>query len=104
MTTVNVSAPLNNTPASHVIRQQLCNKMIKNVFNYCHLNCRSLVAHANELNSIFSGLDIQCIALTETWLKSSHTNKSVDIDGFNIFRCDRLKKGAVVLLYYYIKA
>lgn len=36
---------------------------------------------------------VDVIAITESWLKPKHTNKQVEIDGYNIFRNDRIGLG-----------
>ena len=44
--------------------------------------------------------DIPFIALTETWLKPYVTDAMVDIDRYNVFRCDRSTRvGGGVMLY-----
>ena len=44
--------------------------------------------------------NVPFIALTETWLKPYVTDAMVDIDGYNVFRCDRSTRvGGGVMLY-----
>jgi hypothetical protein len=57
--------------------------------NFAHLNPKSAVQHIGELNDLFKGVDLQLIALFETWFKTRHTNRLVGLDGFRVIRADR---------------
>jgi hypothetical protein len=57
--------------------------------NFAHLNPGSAVPHIDELNDLFFGVDLQVIAVSETWYKTRHTNRQVNINGFRVVRADR---------------
>ena len=43
--------------------------------------------------------DYDVIVLSETWLKSSITNNSINIEGYSVFRADRVNKGGGIAIY-----
>lgn len=64
----------------------------RNNFNVAHVNCQGILesVHLETLISIQSKCAcISAIAVSETWLRSHNTNKSVEIDGFKFIRSDR---------------
>jgi Reverse transcriptase (RNA-dependent DNA polymerase) len=69
--------------------------------NFVHLNPGSAVQHIGEMNDIFKGVDVQLIAVSETWFKMRHTNRHVGLDGFRVIRADRGggRRGGGVALY-----
>lgn len=67
----------------------------KNNFNFCHANVQGLLcgSHYDELKSLVSRNDfVSLFAISESWLRSSNTNKSVNIDNFKVIRSDRKGK------------
>ena len=77
-----------------------------NDLSICHINVRSLCPNdrtkrIDEIHSLLcirDGYDIICIS--ETWLNSSITNDMIDIQGYQLFRKDRMdKKGGGVAIY-----
>lgn len=48
-------------------------------FNVAYLNARSLFPSIMEIKSVFENSNVHLIAISESWLKKSHTNKSIDI-------------------------
>jgi hypothetical protein len=85
------------TQASTLNRTSLRNIVLKSSFarvqgprlNFAHLNPGSAVPHIGEMNEIFNGVDLQLIAVSETWFKTRHTNRQVNINGFRVIRADR---------------
>lgn len=74
----------------------------RNCFNICHLNTRSMCAghKMDELRNIVINSGLHAVALSETWLKTFHTNMSMCIPGFKLLRNDRFRKrGGGVALY-----
>jgi Reverse transcriptase (RNA-dependent DNA polymerase) len=69
--------------------------------NFAHLNPGSAVQHIDELNDLFEGVDMQLIAVSETWFKTRHTNRQVNLNGFRVIRADRGggRRGGGVALY-----
>lgn len=70
--------------------------------NIAHINGQSISAHFDEIKNILAfNEELHILCISETWLQS-HTNKSVSIPGFKIFRADRTvtKAGGVAI---YIK-
>jgi hypothetical protein len=53
------------------------------------------------MNELFNGVDLQLIAVSETWYKVRHTNRQVNINGFRVVRADRggRRRGSGVALY-----
>ena len=65
-----------------------------------HLNIRSMVNKREQLEDLLVNSNIDCLGLTETWLKHSSPEALVKMPGYNIFRRDRIKgKGGGALLY-----
>lgn len=82
------------------------NVMLKTLFkgdgliNFCHLNVASVKPKIDELRSVFLNANAHVVSFSETWLKSYNTNKSVEIDGYKLLRCDRrLRKSGGVAIY-----
>jgi hypothetical protein len=53
------------------------------------------------MNDLFKGVDMQLIAVSETWFKTRHSNRQVNLDGFRVVRADRGggRRGGGVALY-----
>lgn len=77
-------------------------------FNFCHSNVQGLLegAHFDQLNNLISKFNcLSLIAISETFLRASNTNKSVEIDGYKLIRADRVgrkndrNKGGGVAVY-----
>lgn len=66
---------------------------------FVHLNVRSLVNKIDFLRIWADVTDADVLVFTETWLKASVINDMIKIDEYNIFRCDRTKKGGGVAIY-----
>lgn len=82
------------------------NVMLKTFFredgliNFCHLNVASVKPKIDELRNVFYATNAHVISFSETWLKSYNTSKSVEIDGYNLVRCDRrMRKSGGVAIY-----
>lgn len=82
------------------------NVLLKTMFresglvNFCHLNVSSIKPKMDELRSVFRDTNAHVISFSETWLKSYNTNKSVEIEGYKLLRCDRrLRKSGGVAIY-----
>lgn len=58
-----------------------------------HVNAQSLPCHIDEFRSIFDSSSFDIILICETWLKPHISNKSVELNDYNLFRNDRVHKG-----------
>lgn len=69
-------------------------------FNIVHLNACSIRPKIDEIRLIFENQAFDAITISETWLKpSKDTNKSVEIQGYRIFRNDRPCRAGGVAIY-----
>jgi exonuclease III len=71
-------------------------------FKLVHLNIRSLrtTAHLTQLKEFLSKTKTEALALSETWLNTTITNAEIDIEGYTLYRQDRLnKRGGGVCAY-----
>ena len=67
-----------------------------------HLNAESLKCghHFHEIKEMALQKSFDILTFSETWFNSTTTNASVEIDGYSIYRLDRLRKiGAGVCAY-----
>ena len=67
-----------------------------------HFNCRSLKANYDEICQLLSELEYKfdVIAMSETWFKDNYLTDIYNIEGYNMFTCNRKNKlGGGVLLY-----
>lgn len=67
-----------------------------------HLNARSLKnrEHLAQIKELVNDVNLDVLAVSESWLKSSTTNAEVEIPGYKIYRLDRKhKKGGGVCIY-----
>lgn len=67
--------------------------------NVCHFNACSLLRKMHDVKRIVLNSKLNVICVTESWLCSSDTNKSVYLPGFTSFRNDRPSRGGGVLIY-----
>ena len=65
-----------------------------NQFQFGHLNARSVPKSIDELNYIISKLKLDAFAVSESWLSEHLPNQLFEIEGYQIFRKDRLNKRA----------
>jgi hypothetical protein len=79
--------------ASHVAGVSVASFLSKNssLTNVGLLNIRSLVKHSEELRVLLRGGGFSLFAVSETWMKSSPTLRSVSIPGYNFFYNNRPK-------------
>lgn len=88
----------------HLINRNKCPKKVKSVnvlnqfkggFSFVSVNVQGILdaCHFDELKMLLNGnSNVNSIAIVETWLRSSNTNKSIDIPGYKIIRSDRKSK------------
>ena len=58
-----------------------------------HINTQSLLAHYTDLLTSFSTGVVDCILVSETWLKPSLPSTSCSLPGYQLFRNDRTDRG-----------
>ena len=66
---------------------------------FVHVNVRSLINKIDAIRLWAKMTESDVIVLSETWLKPSITNNMIHIDGYNLFRTDRVNKGGGVAIY-----
>lgn len=67
-----------------------------------HVNCQNILAanHFVEFKQFFEKSDYHIICMSETWLTPGITDSFVGLEGYNLYRCDRIgKDGGGVGLY-----
>jgi len=67
--------------------------------NVGHINADGLRPKIDEFRRIIKGVNMHCVAVSETHFKSYVSNKSVEVEGYNLLRNDRplRRKGGVAL-------
>ncbi|XP_023185555.1 uncharacterized protein LOC111607635 [Xiphophorus maculatus] len=63
-----------------------------------HINSCSLLPKIDLVKIWIETTNTDILVLTETWLNKSITNKDISLEGYNVFCCDRLKKGGGVAI------
>ena len=68
--------------------------------NVVHLNIRSIIYKLDQIKMIISQAKIDILCLTESWLNPNITDLEPSIEGYKIFRQDRInKRGGGILIY-----
>ena len=63
-----------------------------------HINARSLLSCFDEIKLLIIAREIDILCITETWLHPEIPDRFINIEGFNLFRCDG-GKGAGSCIY-----
>ena len=64
------------------------------------LNARSIINKKTELNIMVDDIKAHIIGITESWAKNHITNAELGLEGYVMFRKDRIgRRGGGVLLY-----
>lgn len=90
---VTASASSFETPADFKSRYGL---------GFIHLNVQSLISKMDMVRIWVQSTDADVIVLTETWLNKSVLDKDICINGCNVYRTDRQKRGGGVAIFIYI--
>lgn len=65
-----------------------------------HFNCRSIMAHIDELRLTFQDIRPLFIGISETWLDDSISDSEIELSGYSVYRHDRKnRRGGGVALY-----
>uniref|UniRef100_A0A3B3DM95 Reverse transcriptase domain-containing protein n=2 Tax=Oryzias melastigma TaxID=30732 RepID=A0A3B3DM95_ORYME len=68
-------------------------------FKCIHLNVRSLLPKIDMVRIWVKSTGADVVIISESWLTKSIFNNDISIDGYNVYRADRLKKGGGVAIY-----
>lgn len=64
------------------------------------MNVSSIKPKIDELRRIFLDTNAHVVSFSETWLKSYVSDKSVEMNGYKLVRCDRrVKRSGGVAIY-----
>lgn len=66
---------------------------------FIHWNIRSLLPKMDSVRIWADSTDAGFIVLSETWLSKAIPDSGINISGFSLFRCDRLKRGGGIEIY-----
>lgn len=66
---------------------------------FIHLNVRSLVPKMDMIRIWANTTNADIIIISETWLKKSVSDEFISIEGFKVYRTDRVGKGGGVAIY-----
>lgn len=64
-----------------------------------HINIRSLLPKLDAVQIWIQSTNADILILSETRLSKAVPDKDIAIDGYNVFRCDRPRKGGGVAIY-----
>ena len=67
--------------------------------HFVHVNARSLYPKLSEIRLLAHKCNIAVLCISETWLDASHTDESVEIEGYKVVRRDRLTHAGGVCMY-----
>ena len=85
---------------SDVISATLSMRNSPQAFTLAHVNCQSLLSTFTEFAAVFSSLKLVCLAITESWMKPSLSDNLVRLDGYRLYRHDRInRRGGGVAVY-----
>ena len=79
-----------NTPADFKLRTGL---------DFIHLNVRSMIAKMDMIRIWAYSTNADVIVISETWLSKSVLDKDIGIDGYNVYRTDRPKRGGGIAIF-----
>lgn len=92
----------NPGPELHTIQMPSDIKQMSGL-SIVHLNVRSLLPKMDSLRIWITTTDADVVVISETWLTKSVTDKDIAVEGYNVFRADRLRKGGGVAIYVKLK-
>lgn len=59
--------------------------------NFAHINLGTFRKYKSEIELLFAGTKLDLLAVSETWLNSSVNDNLIKLNGFSLFRHDRLR-------------
>nr|CAI5820388.1 unnamed protein product [Callosobruchus analis] len=97
---LDVNHSSNDASACSVLQQHI--RSIRCKIDYgsiAHLNVRSLLSGFDDFVNLVHAINLDIIAVSETWLSEGIDSVFVEIPGFNFCRKDRLSRGGGVGIY-----
>lgn len=82
---------------THATIKVLCKQ--RSGLKICHINSQSLKNKIDEFRYIFESSSVDIICISETWFKPCYTDNLFNMNGYNLFRCDRHSHGGGVAIY-----
>ena len=79
-----------STSNTRTMLRLLCNK--KKGLQICHLNAQSLVNKMDEFRYIVEASCIDIVCVSETWFSDNMHDKLFNVNGYKVFRADRMKQ------------
>lgn len=101
--TVNIPPKVNLNLSRNAILLSIFHKCrTSNSLNVIHLNAQSLFAHIDDFRADLSHRSIDIVLISETWLKTWHTDNMISTTGYRVCRNDRpdCKRGGGVAILY----
>lgn len=68
-------------------------------FNVCHINAQSLLPKLDEFRLLFECSGIDAICISETWFNPHINDNIYKLNGYRIYRSDRVSNGGGVAIY-----
>lgn len=68
-------------------------------FSVCHVNTQSLKRKIDEFRYIFENSSVDAICVSETWFEREMNDRIVELNGYKIFRSDRVGYAGGVAIY-----
>lgn len=68
-------------------------------FSVCHINAQSLTKKIDEFCYLFEDSAVDAICVSETWFDKKINEKIVELNGYHIFRSDRVGHAGGVAIY-----
>lgn len=66
---------------------------------FLHLNIRSILSNVDFIKILVSQASPDFFVLSETWLSRNCNDADIGLDGYNVFRADRMSRGGGVAIY-----
>ncbi|XP_071056476.1 uncharacterized protein [Onthophagus taurus] len=73
--------------------------MNEDLFSVAHLNVRSLLPKTGDVAELLQSENFDILCVSETWLSPSIDDALVSIDGYCLYRRDRVGRGGGVAIY-----
>lgn len=65
----------------------------------CHINAQSLTRKIDEFRYLFENLNVDVVCVSETWFSPCHNDHLFHVNGYRLFRLDRVGHGGGVAIY-----
>jgi len=71
----------------------------KEGIHICHINAQSLCNKVDELRYIFENSSVDIVCISETWFSSRLHDEQINMEGYQVFRSDRVSHAGGVAIY-----